>query len=214
MFTKEYWAKYRAEKAAGKPVKLAGHKRGKKGYPAEVKSGEITKEQVLKKTLEDKIYLLGSAAHTFLKKTLKEGMEEPEVDDKGNLNFDKQKMALTAAKYVADKIVPDKVAEKKTGGAKSADDLRSDILRLFRDLKNPSRVTVGISVQTNREGNVRVAENSGCEIHTRVESIDGGASGLERPETDRLLRTGGDTSGELPQKLKDPQGSTGVEQQR
>lgn len=211
-FTKAGWAKYRADKAAGKVVSLPGKKRGKKGYPLEVKNGDKTKEQYAKVTLEDKIYQLGPMAHKFLKKALKEGMEGPEVDDKGNMNFDKQKMALQAAKYVADKLVPDKVAERKVGGAKSVDDIRADVLRLFGSLKGASRVSVGISVETDRKGNEGNIKHGGREVHTRVESVDVGVAGLAGPETNRLLRPGGETAGRVSQESKDPAGSTGGEQ--
>ena len=241
VFSKAYWEKYRAQKAAGVAVKLAGKKRGQKGYPLEVKNGDVTKEKYNTKEAEGKLYLLGNPSARMLKKAVLAGLNEQQLPDsyidglvakiagagvfdskelvkinkllhKANEKLDVQELAVKASQYVLDKQVPDKIAPQKSGGTENVDELRASVLRLFKGLKGASKLSVGISVETDGSGNEGNPGNGGRQIHTRIESITKGPSGLERPPSNRLLRTGGDTPGKLPQIEKDPPSPTGLEQ--
>ena len=210
-FTKEYWAKRRTD-AAAKGISASGNILGRRGYPAEVKDKQMSPEEYKRRlTHEQEISRQGRSAIKMIAKAIKEGLA-----DDGNYNIktgtydlSKQVLGLNAAKYVVDKLVADKIVAKKEAGVSSVDDIRKSLFGLLKGLKGRGKKSAGLFVQTDGTGIEGDIEHRRPEDAPGVTDIIGSIRRLEGEKTNRLLRAGGSSTGQLSPELEGNPGSTG-----
>ena len=199
---------------------------GRKGYPAEVIEGKVTKVEHKKREVSDNIHLIGNKATRMLDKAIKEGLKnESDLNalsediyhvlklegwDKAKLgraykllekcnNIAKQELAVRAASFVVDKLVPDKIEPRRAEGAESAEELRKSLFGFLKGLGGSGKKRAAFIVETDGQTVKGIAGDRGHEIPEGTEPVDNTVGGLESSAPDRLLRTGGETPGRVPQ---------------
>ena len=212
---------------------------GPKGYPEEVKRGKITKKEFKTRLISENIHNIGPKATRMLDKAIREGLKNnSDFNDLSNEiyrqlvsdgwakeklarvykllekcnNMARQELAVKASSFVVDKLVPDKIEPRRVEAAQSAEELRKTLFGFLKGLGKGGKARAAFVVETDGQRTQGFAGDRGHPQPKGIESAGNGTGRLEVAPPDRLLRTGGESAGGVPQEPEKAPGAVRSEQ--